>query len=620
MLIAPHPANEQARLRFLRRLNVLDTPAEEVFDRVTRVVAEMLKLPIALVSLVDENRQWFKSKVGLDVCETSRDIAFCAHALQVPDILVVEDAVADWRFADNPLVTGPLQIRFYAGVPLRTDDGLVLGTLCAIDTEPRQMSSGARAALKDLAAIVQHELMQRAVNRDLHTVWQDERQARSLSELRFAAVFQQTPTGKAVVALDGKFVAVNPKLCSIVGYSSEELATRNFAEITHPEDLAADLEHVNDLLAGRNDSYAMEKRYIHKDGSPVWVEINVALVRTESGAPDHFIAVVLDISERKHNQALLQRHQQELESTVRQRTQQLSRSRETLQVITDNLPVLIAQVDRELRYQFNNDMYRQIFGVDPASLRGKSMAEILQPELFAELQPYFQRALAGERVTCEHVRYGLVKDRVWSATYIPEVRGGQVVGFFVMSQDVTERTHIERMLHDKAMRDPLTDLPNRRALHEHLQLLARSGKRPPFALFFMDLDGFKAVNDGHGHEAGDELLRQVAGRLKQATRKDDFVCRLAGDEFVVVAAGVACRDTAQRIAEDFCTALNTPFTVNYNSVRIGVSLGITLSPEGSGLAAEAVINRADGAMYEAKRRGRNGYWFAPEQGTAQQQA
>ncbi|WP_213880301.1 PAS domain S-box protein [Pseudomonas sp. dw_358] len=610
MLIAPPPANEQARLRLLRRLNVLDTPPEEVFDRVTRVVAEMLQLPIALVSLVDENRQWFKSKVGLEACETSRDLAFCAHALHVPDVLVVEDASADPRFFDNPLVTGPLHIRFYAGVPLRSDDGLVLGTLCAIDSRPRHLSPTAAAALRDMAAIVQQELMQRAVTRDLHSVWQDERQARALSETRFATIFQQTPTGKAVVGLDGRFIAVNPKLCQIVGYDAEELMSKTFGEITHPDDLAEDLQLVADLLAGRIERYTLEKRYLHKDGAPVWVEIYVVLVRTETRQPDHFIAVVLDISERKHNQALIERHQEELENKVRERTQQLSRSRETLQVITDNLPVMIAQVDRDLRYLFNNDVYRQVFGIDPSTLRGQKLSSVLEPALFAELLPYFNKALAGERAVHDHLRYSNDQARIWCATYIPEVRNGEVVGFFVMSQDVTERTHIERMLHDKAMRDPLTDLPNRRALHEHLYLMTAAPLASAFALFFLDLDGFKTVNDSQGHEAGDELLRQVAARLKNTTRKEDFIGRLAGDEFVVVAAGISSKETAQRIAEDLCQTIATAFTVIGQSVRIGVSIGITLSPAGSSLSSDAVLNQADGAMYEAKRRGRNGYWFA----------
>jgi len=158
---APLPADEAKRLQLLRSLDLLDTAREEVFDRVTRVVAELLQVPIALVSLVDEHRQWFKSRVGLDVCETARDVSFCAHALHSGRLLLVEDTQHDARFAGNPLVTGAPHIRFYAGVPLRSSDGLVLGTLCAIDTKPRTLSASLQAALCDLAATVEREIVQR---------------------------------------------------------------------------------------------------------------------------------------------------------------------------------------------------------------------------------------------------------------------------------------------------------------------------------------------------------------------------------------------------------------------------------------------------------------------------
>jgi diguanylate cyclase (GGDEF)-like protein/PAS domain S-box-containing protein len=612
MLIAPHPANEEARLRLLRSLGVLDTPPEEDFDRITRVCAELLQVPITLVSLVDANRQWFKSKIGLEVCETSRDMAFCAHALQVQDILLIEDAALDPRVSNNPLVIGFPHIRFYAGVPLRSEDGLVLGTLCAIDTRPRDLTQKALAAFKDLARVVERDLLHRSVTQDMRVVWETDRQAKVLSETRFAAVFQQTPTGKAIVDLQGRFSAVNPKLCNITGYTEAELLDRTFAQITHPDDLEKDLLYVADLLFGRRHTYAMEKRYIRCDGSLVWVEINVSLVRTEQGEPDHFIAVVQDITDRKRGEAVLHNYQEELEVKVAERTRELTASRETLQAIADNLPILIAHIDRNLRYLFNNDVYRQVFGVDPATLLGKPVEAVLAPELFAELLPNFQRALAGERVIHDGLIYNLEQGRIWSATYVPDVRNGEVVGFFVMSQDVTERARLERNLRDKAMLDPLTELPNRRALHEHLErTLAHSAHvSEPLALFFLDLDGFKAVNDQHGHDAGDELLKQVAVRLEHTVRKGDFVCRLAGDEFVVVAHGVPSQEIAGRIAENLCEAIATTFELSQGAVKIGTSLGIALSPAAGSMAAETLLTHADNAMYEAKRRGRNGYRFA----------
>ncbi|WP_461605861.1 GAF domain-containing protein, partial [Aeromonas allosaccharophila] len=134
------PDNEPLRLDALRRLAILDSPAEERFDRITRMARNMFDVPIALVSLVDENRQWFKSCCGLPVLETPRDISFCGHAILGEELFVVEDAAQDPRFSDNPLVTGEPHIRFYAGHPLEVGNGLKLGTLCIIDSKPRCFS------------------------------------------------------------------------------------------------------------------------------------------------------------------------------------------------------------------------------------------------------------------------------------------------------------------------------------------------------------------------------------------------------------------------------------------------------------------------------------------------
>ncbi len=152
------PSDEPARLQSLRSLNILDTPAEERFDRVTRMARRMFGVPIVLVSLVDDRRQWFKSRIGLDVAETSRDVSFCGHAINGTGAFVVSDARDDVRFADNPLVLSDPQIRFYAGYPLSAADGSKIGTLCLIDRVPRQLDDQDIEVLRDLASLVEDEL------------------------------------------------------------------------------------------------------------------------------------------------------------------------------------------------------------------------------------------------------------------------------------------------------------------------------------------------------------------------------------------------------------------------------------------------------------------------------
>ena len=151
------PPDEDARLAELRSLNVLDTIAEERFDRLTRMAKRLFGVDVALVSLVDENRQWFKSCAGMELSETPRDISFCGHAILGDGAFVIPDALQDERFCDNPLVAGPPHVRFYAGCPLRGPGGRKLGTLCIIDSKPRAFSDEDVEMLVDLALMVERE-------------------------------------------------------------------------------------------------------------------------------------------------------------------------------------------------------------------------------------------------------------------------------------------------------------------------------------------------------------------------------------------------------------------------------------------------------------------------------
>ena len=158
MLKPETPADEATRIDTLRALQILDTAPEERFDRLTRLARRLFGVPIALVSLVDSNRQWFKSCMGLDASETPRDVSFCGHAIHGDDIFLIPDASADERFKDNPLVTGAPHIRFYAGCPLSGANGSKLGTLCVIDRDPREFDEEDLELLRDLARMAEQEL------------------------------------------------------------------------------------------------------------------------------------------------------------------------------------------------------------------------------------------------------------------------------------------------------------------------------------------------------------------------------------------------------------------------------------------------------------------------------
>jgi GAF domain-containing protein len=162
MVVAPKPDNEIARIKALRDLLILDTLPEERFDRITEFARNEFDVPIVLISLIDSDRQWFKSKVGIHVCGTTRDVSFCSHAILQEAIMVVENATEDTRFFDNPLVVGEPHIRFYAGAQLRLQSGEHLGTLCLIDTKPHTLDEDDLSILSSLRTMVVEELMTHA--------------------------------------------------------------------------------------------------------------------------------------------------------------------------------------------------------------------------------------------------------------------------------------------------------------------------------------------------------------------------------------------------------------------------------------------------------------------------
>ncbi len=642
MQSAPFPPDEAARralLESLESLDLLDTAPEPVFDRVTGLAARLLGVPIALFSLVDADRQWFKSRVGLAASQTARTDAFCAHTILDAQPMVVEDALADPRFHDNPLVTGEPHVRFYAGVPVRGTHGEAIGTLCAIDSRPRTLAPADLQVLRDLADIVIEEVRARERLGHARDRLVESGVRERASEDRFRSIVELASVGIALVAPSGAFVSVNPALCTMVGYTEDELLRLTFQDITWPEDLDADLLLLQRLQRREIERYQLEKRYVRKDGAPVWGNLNVSCKAGPGGAVEYYVAMVKDIQAQKTaEQAILDLNAQ-LEERVRARTRELQNTNSMLTasvVQQRRAECALREREAELRSVIENarDAYicldergavtawnreaEHTFGWSAPEAMGRPLDTlIIPPEHGAAHRAGMARYLSSGRSALFDTRLELPGRRKDGSPLMLEVRIAalEVNGrrlFSAFLHDISQRKETEARRDFEARHDALTGLGNRRALLEQLPLAQKRAQRTghALALLFIDLDGFKAVNDTWGHEAGDRLLAEVAERLSLAVRETDSVFRLAGDEFTVILEnlGADAASSATAVAEKLVTAVSQPVDLRGGAVpgaaQVGASIGIAVHGPDGAVAAAELIRQADQAMYEAKQAGR----------------
>ena len=613
MISAPPPPDEQERIQLLHALNLLDTPPEPVFDRITRLVSHLLDVPMALISLVDSNRQWFKSKVGITAAETPRDIAFCAHAILEAKPLLIPDAKLDERFSDNPLVTGDLKVRFYAGIPIRTAGGLAMGTLCAIDNKPRILSPAQLEALSDLADIVTKEIQVRETvalsrNQLVHS-----QQLLQASEVRFRSVFEKASVGIALVSPDGRWISVNNTLCEIVGYSAEELTRRTFQDITHPEDLNRDLALLKRLIAGEIDQYQIEKRYLRKDGSAIWISLNVSKKETDDGRVDYFISVIKDIQARKEAEEALATLHHELEERVQERTREVSKREAELRLVIENASDAYVSIDEEGKVLSWNKKAHETFGWNANEATGRFLDELIIPEPLREAHRTGMKKFLDTRqseVVDQRIEFPAIRRDGSELLVEIRIRALDLDGHVIFSaflNDISERKRAEIQREREARYDALTGLLNRRGLLEEFpRAIARSARaQRSIGVLFLDLDGFKTVNDTLGHDAGDALLKEVAARLVSSARQVDTVARLAGDEFTIILEGLtAGTDEVQRFAERIISEVSRPVTIGSEQAQVGVSIGATILESNEAQDGTALLKRADEAMYQAKRAGK----------------
>jgi PAS domain S-box-containing protein/putative nucleotidyltransferase with HDIG domain len=337
---APIPDNETARLETLQQYQILDTPPEFAFERITALAARIFDVPLALISLVDSNRQWFKSCFGSDLQETSRELSFCAYTILSHEVMAVADTLADPRFKDHALVHAEPFIRSYYGAPLIAPNGMALGSLCVVDFEPRKFPEKELTTLVELAALVVDELELRRVGRELR---ERERMLLDLSRenARLATAIANLNVGVVVTdpnEPDNPVIFTNPGFHLLTGYSIDEVTGRNCRLLQGPNSDPAVSASIRRALDEATSFSGVIRNY-RKDGSEFWNNLTINPVFDDDGQLINFVGLQSDITARIQAEHEVQEAKRQvedvnrhLEERVRERTQELAESQ--LEILT----------------------------------------------------------------------------------------------------------------------------------------------------------------------------------------------------------------------------------------------------------------------------------------------
>lgn len=690
-------SHEGKRLREVRSFEFIKKDGDTGLDHIVRLASRIFGASTSLISLVDKDVQWFAARKGFDRVGTPRAQSFCAFALAGAEPLVVLDARQDERFSDNPLVVADPFIRFYAGAPLISRKGNVLGTLCVIDTKPRsafsdedlrmlgllaelamesldfrRLSETRRAALclnrtspdaifhvdnmgiityanraarkifgYEKEALVSHpiamllpdplqkrmaaaiRLFRRAgteflsfepieataiqsTGREIPIefsagIWSSDGSFRlgiivrdiadrKRRDASFELLFERNPVPMWIFdAASLDFIAVNDAACALYRFTREDALTKNALDMR----LESERAGVRDTISNFGEYYASEKPGIHiaSDGTKLRILSFARRLRHQN--QDCVVVANIDVTEREHA------------------AQELASTRIFLDAIVESIPSMVFVKDAtDGKFVLLNKAGEELLGILRGDLIGKTDFDLFPPREAERFRDADRDVVAsGQLVTIENEPLSTkegVRSLRTQKVGVPDADGNPryLLG---ISEDVTERLRVEERNLHLSLHDILTDLPNRLAFQTALEEEIVSGGG--FALILIDLDRFKAVNDSFGHQAGDELLRQLASRLSSTVGPNDVVARLGGDEFgVLLRGGAVTESTASGLAADIIAAVEQPFSIGDELACIGCSAGIVLSPR-HGSTSRALIRRGDLALYAAKTNPRSGYVF-----------
>lgn len=414
MKTPPIPSNESDRIKALKSYEILDTLSDQAYDDITKIASQICGTPIALVSLIDEERQWFKSHHGLDVQETPRELAYCAHAINEPDkILEVPDALKDERFHNNPLALGEPYVRFYAGAPLTDDGGHTLGTLCVIDHKERQLTKEQKDTLWALSRQVVALLQLRRENI-----------RRTQSDQDFNELVENLGDGVFELDEDGKCTYANSKMLEMLRRNKEEVLSTSIWDMIYDEDVEEMKAFYGEQFKRKSERCNYEYRLKQKNGNPIWVSQSTTMAY-EGQKMVRLRSISRDISERK-----------KLE-------QELAIKESLYKLVSENSSDLIALHEPDGTYKYVSPSSSEITGYTADELVGRNPYEFIHHEDVKRLQkgPH-EETLEGESIS--NVEYRLRRkdgSYVWMESYTNPINDeeGVISSFQTSSRNISEK-------------------------------------------------------------------------------------------------------------------------------------------------------------------------------------
>jgi PAS domain S-box-containing protein len=505
------PNNETSRLKRLQQLNVLDSAPEAMFNAIAKLASDICGVDIAAISLIDHERQWFKSVVGMDVIEEmDRDLSLCSQTILNDTVWEIEDIQNDTRFAHNPLVNQPPNIRFYAGAPLALYGDLNVGTLCLMGLKPHQLSDLHKKMLKGLAEIAAQALLVREA---------------ALNELdnessKLAVIVQTSEDAILSKSLDDVVTTWNPAATKLFGYTEAEMVGESILLLIPKENLEEERFLLEQLKYNLNIQH-YETQYMHKNGRLIDVALSLSGIKNAQGVVVEISEIIRDITLQKQMQKTLQ-----LEH-------------ELLQVTMDSIGDAVLTTDQQGNVQYLNPVAEQLTGWTSKKAAGKPAARIFKIINEKTRKPYLdpvQMCLDKNSMisyvdeiilmSIDGNEYGI------DASTSPIRDGdGNTIGVVMVFHDVSEPRKVSREIAYRASHDMLTGLANRSEFETALKRFVNNSREVDKmnSLMFIDLDRFKAVNDACGHSAGDLLLKEVAEIMQNCVRSSDLVARIGGD-------------------------------------------------------------------------------------------